>query len=242
MNVVITGASAGIGQALARIAHREGSQPVLVARSQAALEALSRELGGAQVVVADVTQRTEVNRVAREVLARHGHIDVWVNNVGRGISRLPSELTDDDLDEMLRINVKSALYGVQAVLPHFKERNAGQVVNVSSMLGRVPFALGRSAYSASKAFLNSLTANLRDELKTTHPGIVVSLFSPGAVATDFGLNALHGGGDNRALPNVQDVESTAEALWAVIRDKTTDAYSRPQLRQMYVDSVVRGPG
>lgn len=236
--IVITGASAGIGQALARVAHREGARPVLVARTRAALEALSTELGGAKFVVADVTSRADVERVVSELtVGGVDHIDVWVNNAGRGISRQPSELTDADLDDMLRINVKSALYGMQAVLPHFKARNAGQIVNVSSMLGRVPFAVQRAAYSASKAYLNSLTANFRDELKATHPGITVSLFSPGAVATDFGRNALHGGVDSRQLPNVQDVESTAEALWKLIVDKAPDAYSRPQLRQAVIDYV-----
>ena len=55
-------------------------------------------------------------------IERFGHIDVWINNVGQGITRQPSELTDDDIDEMMRVNVKSVLYGMQEVLPHFKER------------------------------------------------------------------------------------------------------------------------
>ena len=61
-----------------------------------------------------------------------------MNNAGRGITQLVSELTDEDLDEMMRVNVKSALYGMQAVLPHFQARGRGHLINVSSMLGRVP--------------------------------------------------------------------------------------------------------
>src|SRR5208282_1096698 len=132
---------------------------------------------------------------ARTAIERFGHVDVWINNAGRGITRSVSELTDEDLDVMMRDNVKSALYGVQAILPHFRSRGAGQIVNVSSLLGRVPFAPFRSAYSAAKHALNALTACLRMELRASSPGIVVTLVSPGVVATEFGLNALHGGMD-----------------------------------------------
>mgnify|MGYP003351167514 CR=1 FL=1 len=88
-------------------------------------------------VVADVTIRDDVRRVVRAAIERFGHIDVWVNNAGRGITRMPTELTDSDLDDMVRINVKSVLYGMQEVLPHFKERGSGQVVNISSMQGMI---------------------------------------------------------------------------------------------------------
>jgi NADP-dependent 3-hydroxy acid dehydrogenase YdfG len=233
--VVITGASAGIGEALAKALHAGGAKPVLVARRADALAAVSTACGGARAIVADVTKRSEVERVVSETIAGAGHIDVWVNNVGRGISRNPSELTDSDLDEMMTANVKSALYGMQAVLPHFKARGAGQIINVSSMLGRVPFALQRAAYSASKHFLNALTANFRAEIQATHPAIHVSLFSPGIVATDFGKNALHGGVDSRALPNSQTAEEVAAVLVELIKNPVADVYSRPQFKQAVVD-------
>ena len=128
-----------------------------------------------------MTHRAEVRRVVEEALHRFGHIDVWINNVGRGISRLPSELTDEDIDSMMLVNVKSALYGMQEILPHFKSRDRGHIINVSSMLGRMPTFLPRAAYSASKHFLNALTANFRTEIHGSHPGIQVSLVSPGVV-------------------------------------------------------------
>lgn len=237
--IVITGASAGIGAALAKQAHAAGARPVLVARRAAALAEVSAACGGARAVVADMTKRAEVERVLADVLAHEGHVDVWVNNVGRGITRAPSELTDADLDEMMSVNVKSALYGMQAVLPHFKARGAGHVINVSSMLGRVPFALPRAAYSASKHFLNALTANFRAEVQATHPRIEVSVFSPGAVATDFGKNALHGGVDSRALPNAQGADEVAAVLVQLIREPKPDVYSRPEFKQAVVDYFAR---
>ncbi len=90
----------------------------------------------------DVTRRADVRRVVSEALARFGHIDVWINNVGQGISRLPSELTDEDVDTIIQVNVKSALFtGCRRCFsPHFKGRNAGHIINISSLLGRIPFA------------------------------------------------------------------------------------------------------
>jgi short-subunit dehydrogenase len=230
--VVITGASAGIGAALAERLGREGARLVLVARRQSELDAVAARAGDAIGIAADMTRRDEAARVVREAIARFDHVDVWVNNVGRGISRAPSELTDADIDEMMLVNVKSALYGMQEVLPHFKSRNAGQIINISSLLGRVPAFLPRAAYSASKHFLNSLTANFRAEVQATHPGIQVSLVSPGVVATDFGLNAVHGGVDSRSIPGGQSAEEVADVIASVIESRQPDVYTRPGAREM----------
>jgi short-subunit dehydrogenase len=229
---VITGASSGIGAALAERLGRDGARLVLVARRQSELDAVAARAGDAVGIAADMTRREEAARVVREAIARFGHIDVWINNVGRGISRPPTELTDDDIDQMMLVNVKSALYGMQEVLPHFKGRNAGQIVNISSMLGRVPSYVPRAAYSASKHFLNSLTANFRAEVQVTHPGIQISLVSPGVVATDFGLNAVHGGVDSRAIPGGQSAEEVADVIASVIESREADVYTRPGAREM----------
>ena len=182
-------------------------------------------------VVADVTQRANVHRIVDETLSRFGRIDVWINNAGIGITRPPSQLTDQDIDAMIQANVKSALYGVQEVLPHFKERNAGHIINVSSLLGRIPFAMIRSAYSGAKHFLNALTAMLREELRESHPGIQVSLVSPGVVRTDFGLNAMHGGPDSRQFPGSQSAEEVAAVIAQVIATRAPDVYTLPGARE-----------
>jgi NADP-dependent 3-hydroxy acid dehydrogenase YdfG len=201
---------------------------VLAARRRAELERVAKECGAeALPVVADVTVRADVEALARAAIERFGHVDVWINNAGRGISRLVTELTDDDIDAMIRDNVKSSLYGVQAILPHFKERGAGQIINVSSMLGRIPFAPVRSAYSAAKHALNALTACLRMELRPAFPGIVVTLVSPGVVATDFGLHAMHGGADSRTFPNAQTPEEVAKVILDAIENRTIDVYTQP---------------
>jgi NADP-dependent 3-hydroxy acid dehydrogenase YdfG len=231
--VVITGASGGIGAATAEVLAARGHTVVLAARRKRALDEVAARCGPpSRVVVADVSVRAEVDRLAREAIATCGRIDVWINNAGRGISRVPSELTDEDIDEMIRVNVKSALYGMQAVLPHFKERNDGHVINVSSMLGRIPFAVIRSAYSGAKHFLNALTIAMRTEVRQTHPGIQFTLVSPGVVFTDFGKNALHGGPDSRSLPGGQDVGEVAKVIADSVDSRVPDVYTRPGSRAM----------
>jgi NADP-dependent 3-hydroxy acid dehydrogenase YdfG len=234
--VVITGASSGIGAALADRLVRDGMLVGLVARRPEALAAVSRRCGpNAHSIVADMTRRGDVTRAVAEALALFKHIDVWVNNVGKGITRAALELTDDDIDQMVMVNVKTALYGMQAVLPHFKERGRGHLINVSSMLGRVPRATFRSAYNGAKHFLNALTANARDELAVTHPDIAVSLVSPGVVRTEFGVNAVHGGPDSRTLPHSQSAEEVADVIAGVIATRAPDVYTRPGARQMVLD-------
>ena len=224
--VVITGASSGIGAALAERLARRGDRVVLVARRKEALDAVAARCGGrASVIVADVTRRADVRRVVDESIARYGRVDVWVNNAGQGISRPPSALTDDDVDAMVSINIKSVLYGMQEILPHFTSRNDGQIINVSSMLGRLPMAVIRSAYVGTKHFVNALTALFRQELQQTHPGIAFTLVSPGVVRTDFGLHALHGGPDSRNIPGAQDVEEVAAAIADVIETRKPDVYT-----------------
>src|SRR4051812_22119172 len=191
---VITGASSGIGAATARLLASQGMSLVLVARREDALKGVARECGdNAMICANDVTRREQVRGVVDAAIQRFGRIDVWMNNVGQGISRSPSQLTDDDLDEMMRLNVKTALYGMQEVLPHFKQRGDGHIINISSMLGRIPFAVIRSAYSGAKFFLDALTITFRTEVQAVYPNIQFSLVSPGVVRTDFGVNARHGG-------------------------------------------------
>ena len=192
--VVITGASAGIGAALAGRLAREGHSLVLAARRERELRLVADSLHGRAVAVpTDVTRRGEVERLRDRALDAFGQVDVWINNAGRGIDRPVLELTDQDVDEMMAVNVKSALYGMQAIVPHFISRESGHLINVSSFLGRVPLAAHRSAYNAAKAALNALTANLRSDLRAAHPQLHVSLVMPGLVSTDFASNALGSG-------------------------------------------------
>ena len=234
--VVITGGSSGIGAALSELLAAQRMLVGIVARREDALRAVAERCDGhAHPIVADVTRRDEVRRAVTDALDKFGQIDVWINNAGRGISRVPSELTDEDIDDMVRVNIKSVLYGTQEVLPHFKARRRGHVINVSSMLGRVPFVPIRSAYSGAKHYVNALTANFRAEVQETYPDIQFSLVSPGVVRTEFGVNAKHGGVDSRQLPQSQSAEQVAAVIAGVIASRRPDVYTAPGSRERVVE-------
>jgi short-subunit dehydrogenase len=134
---------------------------------------------------------------------------------------------------MMTVNVKSALYGMQAIVPHFMERGRGHLINVSSFLSRVPLASYRSGYNAAKAALNSLTANLRMDLRREYPGVHVSLVMPGMVATEFQRNALGGtpsvswtsrpGGGVQ----VQSADDVALVIESLIESPREELYTQP---------------
>jgi len=237
--VVITGASAGIGAALARQLGQAGDRIVLAARREPELRAVAADLKDSLVLPADVTVRADVERIRDEAISKFGHVDVWVNNAGRGISKSVLELTDADIDQMVLINVKSALYGMQTIVPHFVQRGRGHVLNVSSFLGKAPVATIRSAYSAAKAMLNSLTANVRMEL-AKYPAIHVTLVLPGLVATEFAKNAV--GGTPAWQPpsgpmRPQTAEEAAVAIVAAIAQPVAEVYTNPVLHGMAVQYV-----
>ena len=241
--VVITGASGGIGAAIAGRLARDGKRLVLAARREPELLTVAAEaerLGavGALAITTDVTRREEIDWLRDKAIESYGRIDVWINNAGRGITRPVLDLTDEDVDDMISVNIKSALYGMQAAIPHFIERGSGHLINISSFLGRVPVATYRSAYSASKAALNSLTANARMDLRSRYPDIHVSLVMPGVVTTDFAQNAgtaaLPGGAPARPAGPMrpQTPDEVAEIVAELIRNPVAEIYTNPASAQI----------
>jgi len=236
-SIVITGASAGIGAAIARRLGRDGNKVALAARREEQLRGVAADCGpDAIAVVADVTRRDDVERLRDEAIAAFGGVDVWINNAGRGISRSVLDLTDADLDEMMLVNVKSALYGMQAIVPYFIERGHGHLINISSFLARVPIAAHRSAYNAAKAALNALTANLRADVASK--GIEVSIVMPGLVSTDFARNVI---GTPSAVPpqwtpamsmKPQTAEEVADVVADVIAHPRAEVYTNPASPEM----------
>jgi short-subunit dehydrogenase len=236
---IITGASGGIGAEIARRLGTDKHGLVLAARRQPALEGVARdaEHAGSPRAIAvptDVTNREDVDALADRAIAEFGAFDVWINNAGRGITRSVLDLSGDDVDEMIDVNVKSALYGMQTAARHFLERGAGHILNVSSFLGRVPLALHRSAYNAAKAALNALTANMRMELHARSPNIHVTLVMPGMVATEFARNALGAPADAPIYsgPHVQTVAQIADIVAEIIRNPVAEQFTNPASADM----------
>ncbi len=231
--IVITGASQGIGEKLAEVCHARGGRVVLAARNAETLGSIAKRLGDrAFAVPTDVSKREDNERLRELAIEKFGQVDVWVANAGRGISRPVSQLTEADVDDMMTVNFKSVLFVIQAVLPHFKERSRGHLIAVSSVLGRIPFTPIRSAYSASKAAVNSLMASLRLELRPQFSGIHTSVVLPGVVATEFGNNALHGGPDSKSFPGAQPVDEVAMVIADLIEKPRAEVYTRPQMKEM----------
>lgn len=228
-HIVITGASGGIGAALAVQLGAAGHRVALAARRERELQEVAGRVGrGAIVVPTDVANRGDVERLRDRAIDAFGHVDVWINNAGRGITKPVLELTDEELDLMMTVNVKSALYGMQAIVPHLIARGRGQIVNVSSFLSRVPFATFRSGYNAAKAALNALTANVRVDLARAHPGIHVTLVMPGLVSTDFPRNALGGSPPIPPVTEAQSAEEVAAAIAGVIDHPVAEIYTNPR--------------
>jgi NADP-dependent 3-hydroxy acid dehydrogenase YdfG len=229
---VVTGASGGIGEAIAVQLAGAGHHVVLAARRETELTRVAGRCGGKAIpVVTDMTQRNDVDQLKGRAVAWHGRVDVWINNAGRGINKSVLDLTDADFDAMMAVNVKSALYGMQAILPHFKQQGHGHVINVSSFLARVPIASFRSAYNAAKAALNALSANARMDLAHDYPRVHVSVVMPGLVLTAFQKNALGGtpplppGGTTGTKP--QSVDEVAASIMDLIAHPRPEVYTNP---------------
>ena len=147
-----------------------------------------------------------------------------------------SDLSEEDFDSMMAVNAKSVLYGMQTAIPYFKTRRKGHVINVSSLLGKVPMSSHRAMYSASKAAMNSLTCNMRVDLQNEgYEKIHVSLFIPGLVATDFGLHAIGGGPNSRDLPGAQPVEEVIDMLVDLILHPRAELYTRPSYKKIVAE-------
>jgi NAD(P)-dependent dehydrogenase (short-subunit alcohol dehydrogenase family) len=233
--IVITGGSSGIGAALAKRLAAEGHSLVLAARGAEQLQKVVQECGrGAIGAQTDVTKRAEVDRLRDAAITAFGRIDVWVNNAGRGITRDVLDLTDEDLDAMFLVNTKSALYGMQSIVPLFKTRGEGHLINISTVLSRVPGATFRAGYSASKAALNVLTSNLRMDLQRDYPRVFVSLVMPGGVATNFQKNAIGGtpGGGPVGVAPPQSADEVAAVIAGVLESKAPEVYTSAVLENL----------
>lgn len=242
---VVTGASGGIGAELCKKFGSEGYCVALAARREKELGAVAALCGSdTLVMVTDVRKRSDVDGLRDRTLAKFGRIDVWVNNAGRGIGRKVLDLTEADFDEMMSVNVKSVLFGIQAVVPYFQKQGTGHIINISSFLGRVPFVTNRSAYNAAKSAVNILTANLRMDLRRSHPGIKVSVVMPGVVLSEFANNALYGtppmppGGSARIT--AQTPKEVADMIFGLVENPRPEMYtssSSAETAKAYITDV-----
>jgi NADP-dependent 3-hydroxy acid dehydrogenase YdfG len=184
---IVTGASSGIGDAVARALAGAGAAVVLAARRSERLDDLAADItadgGNATVQVTDVTRQDQVEALVARALEIHGRVDILVNNAGvMPLSPLASRRVED-WEQMVDVNIKGVLYGLAAVLPTMLERGGGHIVNVGSLAGRRPFP-GGTVYAATKFAVRAITAGIQLELSADH-GIRVTDVQPGVVATEL---------------------------------------------------------
>lgn len=183
--VAITGASSGIGEAVAVMLAAQGAKVVLGARRPDRLEALATRIaaaGGAAVwIPTDVRRREDVDALVTLARQEYGRLDVLVNNAGVGPISPIDELRVDEWDQMIDINFRGVLYGTAAVLPVFRAQGRGHVVNVvsTSALRVVP---NQAVYAATKSAVRAFSEGLRQE---AGPDLRVTMVTPGFVGTDF---------------------------------------------------------
>jgi len=186
---IVTGASEGIAEGIARALSREGARVAVVSRSLGRAGRVADDItnagGAAAAFAADVTRADDVRAMVGAVLERWGRIDVLVNGVGGFIGKAPiDDITEAQWDEVFTVNVKSAFLCARAVVPSMKARRSGRIVNIASMAasGPNPHADSYLPYGAAKAGLIGFTKHLAKQLGPF--GITVNAVSPGTTVTE----------------------------------------------------------
>ncbi|MGB7643163.1 MAG: SDR family NAD(P)-dependent oxidoreductase, partial [Terriglobales bacterium] len=186
--VVVTGASMGIGEAIAKVFADEGASVVLLSRDVSRGEAARQRVGHSERTLAlacDVRSREEIDRALAQTLAKFGRLDVWVNNAGIGIRDMVDQMNMAACRELFETNFFGAVACLQAAVPAMRKAGGGTIINISSVAGHVPVPY-MGAYSATKFALNAIGKGARVELKRDN--IKVLTVCPGYVQTDFGTH------------------------------------------------------
>ena len=183
--VIITGASSGLGEATAQRLGANGAKLMLAARREDRLkelvDAIAQSGGTATYRVTDVTDRAQVESLAKETLSTYGRIDVLINNAGLMPLSPLDQVKVEEWDRTIDVNIKGVLYGIAAVLPIMRQQKSGHIINVSSVAGHKVFP-GSAVYCATKYAVRAISEGVRlesnGEIRSTN-------ISPGAVATEL---------------------------------------------------------
>jgi NAD(P)-dependent dehydrogenase (short-subunit alcohol dehydrogenase family) len=186
---LITGASSGLGHALAEAVLERGERVVATARNRDSVAELEQRGSGRAVAASlDVTDAGQARAAVAAAVAAFGRIDVVVNNAGYGLFGALEELADDELRRQFETNVFGVLNVTRAALPQLRRQRSGHIVQISSLEGVAPALAGESAYAATKFAVEGLCEGLAKEVE--HLGVHVTIVEPGPVRTDFAAGAV----------------------------------------------------
>jgi NAD(P)-dependent dehydrogenase (short-subunit alcohol dehydrogenase family) len=185
---LVTGASRGLGRAIAVVLAQAGASVAMVARDQAKLREVAAEIsaagGEAHIFPADLADPEECRGVVANIAASQKRLDILVNNAGLGAGGSILEHTEETWDAVIQVNLKSLFLLSQAVAPHMQARSWGRIVNIASISGQTGGIGGAAAYSASKGGVLAMTKTLARDLAPF--GITVNAIAPGQIETDMG--------------------------------------------------------
>ncbi|SDG94382.1 hypothetical protein SAMN05192534_10194 [Alteribacillus persepolensis] len=220
-NIVITGASSGIGESLARMAATQGHYPVLMARSKKHLQRIQRDIqadgGACSIYVCDVTDEQQVKQTAASIMDDVKKVDILINNAGLGRFMLTEETTAEDAKAMVDVNILGLFYVVKAVLPFMKAKKQGHIINIGSQAGRLATPKS-SMYAATKHALIGFSNALR--LETEPDGIFVSTVNPGPVKTSFFQKADPSGRYEKSIKRfAMETDDVAKQVWDAAIEK-----------------------
>jgi len=224
---LVTGATRGIGRAIAKMMLEEGAQVAICGRDQTAVDQAVSELGAetsGKVAgkAADVRNHEDIAGLFRFMDDSFGGIDVLVNNAGVGVFRSISDFSVADWQLTLETNLSGVFYCCREAFPRFERRGGGYIVNISSLAGKNPFA-GGAAYNASKFGLNGFSEAMM--LDKRNDNVRVSYIMPGSVATEFGGHGPESGSDWKIHS-----EDIAEIVRTLLRMPERTLISRVEVR------------
>lgn len=231
--VVITGASSGIGAAVAQRLAAKGYNIVLAARGPEALERVAAECravgGGALVVSTDVSQSEELARLAKAAVAEYGRIDAWINNASVFQFGRFQDVPEDEFQQGMEVNLHAVITGSRIALKRFLEQDGGTLINLSSGFGALPGPF-LTPYVTSKFAVRGFTAGLRQELYLDgHKNIQVCAVLPSTIKTPVYEHAAnHLGVKVRTVPPVYSVNAAARKIARLVdRPKGEIVVGRP---------------
>ncbi len=220
--IIVTGASQGIGLAVAKHLSSLGAKVVLAARSTDKIKQLEKELPNSLSMTTDMRNVEDIKNLIKKTISKYGRVDILINNAGQGMLGSVEEMDIEKYKSIMELNVYGVIRAMQEAIPYMKKQGRGMIVNISSGVTKM-YISNLSAYSSTKYALNAISLIARQELQKNN--IIVSLVHPNMTETNFMKNAI-GSNTNwasgRQLPKIDSAEKVAEKVVEIIKSEEAE--------------------